>query len=332
MKHRHIAGCIYVIGLLAVLIPSLSRAQGYEVELKAVADKLVSKLEAANQHSGTVLDFTDLQGDTTELGRFLAQELSDQLVAASKTMSFVDRANLQYLLRENKLSTEGFINPETSRKLGNLIGIDTTIFGTVTQIGDRTVRLSVRAVAVETGKIVAAQSANLPVTEGIAAMLTHGVATAPAATSSSGPPQATDVRARFRADSIKMSAGPAIVDVNMYGSEVGATFTVQNHSGIPIGIAVVTNSTTIGPCTNLRAFSGLRYFDDYQIQQIRSKPEPEKAMSYLPDNGKVTVTATFDRLFCRIRPNTTVDLSTSLIIAVGQEVFVMPASVSVVTR
>src|ERR1043166_2853860 len=167
---------ILIVALLSVaaFVSYLTAAQCYETELRSVATKLVASLEASGQKSGTVIDFTDLQGQGTELGRFLAQELSDQLVTMAKTVSFVDRANLQHLLRENKLSMDGLINPQTSRKLGNMIGVDTVIFGTVTPIG-KTVRLSVRGVAVETGKIVASQSTTLPLTGELAEMNTRSV-------------------------------------------------------------------------------------------------------------------------------------------------------------
>src|ERR1043166_8772640 len=159
---------ILIVALLSVaaFVSYLTAAQCYETELRSVATKLVASLEASGQKSGTVIDFTDLQGQGTELGRFLAQELSDQLVTASRTVSFIDRANLQHLLRENKLSMDGLINPQTSRKLGNMIGIDTILFGTVTPIG-KSIKLSVRAVAVETGKIVASQSTSFAAVEGL---------------------------------------------------------------------------------------------------------------------------------------------------------------------
>ena len=152
-----------ILVCLPMIIPILMAgpAVGYETQLRAVAATMVSQLETGSQKSGTVLDFADLQGQNTELGRFLAQELSNQLVAAAKTISFIDRANLQHLLRENNLSMEGLIAPETAGRLGNMIGIDTLIMGTITLIGN-SVRLSVRAVAVETGRIVSSQSTTLP--------------------------------------------------------------------------------------------------------------------------------------------------------------------------
>ena len=239
MKYNRVILFGIAMGWLATFPMSVVEAQGYEADLKAVATSLVSKLEEAHQHSGTVLDFTDLQGSPNELGRFLAQELSDQLVSAGKKITFVDRADLQTLLRENKLSVEGLVNPELSRKLGNLIGIDTIIFGTTTPMGDK-IRLSVRAVAVETGKIVASQATTLPAIGGLGELYTHGVANAPTV----GEATPVDPRARFRGDFIKVVSAEFIVE-NGNGS---VTFVLENLSGIGFDAAVRARSTSIGPC------------------------------------------------------------------------------------
>jgi hypothetical protein len=326
---------VLVVILVAASATRIAVAQTYEEALKVVAADLVTKLEAAKQHSGTVLDFTDLQGVPNELGRFLAQELSDQLVSAGKTISFVDRSNIQTLLRENKLSAEGFVSPETTKKIGNLIGIDTVIFGTTTLLGDK-VRLSVRAVSVETGWIVATQSASLPAAGGLGEMYTHGVAsnardaTATVAASSGRQPQANDIRTRFRADSIKMTARPVNVRQVTYPNLIiRASFTIENHSGIAFGIGAVNGSIILGSC-RAYIYSGLKFFQDSDIEHIKSEPDPQNAFIYVPDNGSITASAEFWN--CPIQQNTTVDLSISLIVAAGREVFVMPASTSVATR
>jgi TolB-like protein len=177
---RPLGLCIMVGWCFVLSMAAVADAQSYQADLKGMASSLIAKLEATNQHSGTVLDFTNLDGTTTDLGRYLARELTDKLVESSKTMSFIDRANVDYLLRENKLSAEGLVNPETSRKLGNLIGVDTVITGTITPVGGQSVRLSVRAVSIETGRIITAQSVTLPT------VLNPGQSSGP-----SGPPAAS---------------------------------------------------------------------------------------------------------------------------------------------
>ena len=186
MRGKLVVGLVIAIGMNVAFAASAAKAQSYEANLKSIATNLVAKLEEAKKRSSTVLDFTDLQGSPTELGRFLAQELSDQLVSGSTSVSFVDRANLQVLLREHKLSVEGLVNPESIAKIGNLVGIDTIIVGTTTAMGD-TIRLSVRAIDVETGRIVVSQATNLPATSALMALSKEEVGSAsPNAVSSPG--------------------------------------------------------------------------------------------------------------------------------------------------
>lgn len=327
-------GIFVLFGWFSLAAPSQAVAQTYDTQIKDVATALVSQLEASHQRSGTVLDFTDLQGAATELGRFLAQELSDQLVSSSSSVSFVDRANLQYLLRENKLSTEGLVNPESSRKLGNLIGIDTVLFGTVTPIGARSIRLSVRAVAIETGKIVVARSVTLTVSEDIASMYTRGVAAN--AGTPQGPensaPRPADIKERFRNDSIKM-------DGRLAGSGYGmtiVTFTIENRSGRPFGLGVVTNSTSLGPC-EITTLSGIPYFGgffSFDVNEFKGDPKNQQKLLYVPVNGKATASARFG---CEAsekvkREGTRLELSSTLIISVDNDVFTMPASTTIVIK
>jgi hypothetical protein len=318
-----------LFGWLCLAAPGGVVAQTYDAQVKELATALVNQMEAARQRSGTVLDFTDLQGAATELGRFLAQELSDQLVSSSSQVSFVDRANLQYLLRENKLSTEGLVNPQSSRKLGNLIGIDTVLFGTVTPIGTKSIRLSVRAVAIETGKIVVARSVTLTMSDDIAAMYTRGVASGGSGVeSSNSAPRPPDVRERFRADSIKVSGRFTGQD---YAGALAVTFTIENRSGISFGLGVVTHSTSLGPCL-LMSLSGLPYFGDYSgfdVNRFKSNPDNKRKLLYVPVNGKATASAVFFGS-CQIRAGSTQDLSSTLIISVENEIFTFPASASIV--
>jgi TolB-like protein len=299
----------------------VARAQDYEAELKTTATSLVGKLEAANQQSGTVLDFTDLQGAPTELGRFLAQELSDQLVTMSKKISFVDRANLQTLLRENKLSMDGLVNPESSKRLGKLIGVDTIIFGNTTQIGDK-IRLSIRAVAVETGKIVATQSSNLPVAGGLGDLQTRGVASAPTESTSSS---SVDPRARFKEGSIKLTGKELVINTS-FSNTGTATIMFENLSGVGFGGAVRHRSTSFGACVDEEyKTSGLPVVDESSLRQISSQENPEKALRYIPVSAKVTMSISMYN--CRpelFSGQKTTDVAFSLVVALGKEVFVVP--------
>lgn len=309
--------------------------QSYEAEVRALAMKLASQLEAAGQRSGTVLDFTDLQGQRTELGRFLAQEFSDQLVSANKKISFVDRANLQHLLRENKLAIEGLVDPTSSRKLGNLIGIDTIIFGTTTPIGDK-IRLSVRAVAVETGKIVTSQAVTLPATGGLADLYNRGVANDPAEAGSATPGGASkpsDIRTRLRADSFKLTVNRLAVPRSGYSSAMGGftaatvNFTIENRSGIGMGIALRTGGTSVGPCSQEWDVSGIARIDDGNIRQLQSAPNPGRNLRWLPAGGSVSATITMNQCYTPAFQGTqNVPVNVTIVLGTDKELLVLPLS------
>jgi hypothetical protein len=99
----------------------------------------------------------DLQGRTTELGRYLAEQLSVEMVNADG-VSVADRANIKNILAEHKLTLEGLVEPENARKLGKFAGIDAILTGSVTILNGNVV-LTVKAISTETAQIVAASKA-----------------------------------------------------------------------------------------------------------------------------------------------------------------------------
>jgi len=121
-----------------------------------------------------VADFTDLQGNVTELGRFLAEEFSVCLAGSDARFEVVDRIHLKSIITEHKLSATGMIDPSTARKLGKIAGVEALITGTVTPFGDN-VRLTVKILDTETAKIIGASTANLAKTKAIEELLARGI-------------------------------------------------------------------------------------------------------------------------------------------------------------
>ncbi len=161
---------------IATLIPSASAVigQSYSDRLADISMKISVALDGAHVKSVSVLDFTDLQGMPTELGRLLAQDLSDQLVWSTHSYAVIDRQNVNLLLKEHSLSQDGLIDPRTRRQLGNLIGIDAAITGTAVPLGSQ-VRLNVRAVSLETGRVIAAAGAMFAMTPELESLNDRGV-------------------------------------------------------------------------------------------------------------------------------------------------------------
>jgi len=151
----------------------VARAQTLDQEMSKLADKLSKSLVAQGFKSVAALDFTDLQGQPTELGRFLSERLSVEIVS-SAGVSMVDRANIKSILAEHKLTEAGLVDPANAKKLGEFAGVDAILTGNVTALDDG-IELMVKAIATSSSKIVAAGRIRFPKTSEIQQLLNRGI-------------------------------------------------------------------------------------------------------------------------------------------------------------
>ena len=149
-------------------------SMGYEKEIKNLSNLMADQIATAGKKTIAVVDFTDLQGNVTELGRFLAEEFSVALAGSGKGFEVVDRTHLKSIITEHKLSATGLIDPQTARKLGKIAGVEALITGTITPFGD-TIRLSVKVLDTETAKMISASSGNIARTKAIEELLARGI-------------------------------------------------------------------------------------------------------------------------------------------------------------
>lgn len=157
----------------AVLFCASSAFAQYN-EIDTMASTIAGQLSKAQNRTVAVVDFTDLQGNVTELGRFLAEELSVSLARAPRGVEVIDRTHLKALLQEHKLAATGIIDPATARKLGEIAGVHYLITGTITPFGD-SVRCAVKALDAATARIESASTTEIPKTKTIEELLSKGL-------------------------------------------------------------------------------------------------------------------------------------------------------------
>lgn len=163
-----------VAGLIACLPPVL-QAQSrtdFKPELKKLTDDLVMQIKGREHKKVAVANFVDLQNNVTELGRYLAQQFSVNLVKSQ--MDVIDRSRIDMLMQENNMSSRGLLDPKNQAKLGELAGIDIIITGTTSPI-DNTVELTISAIDLKRGTNCAATSGSIPRTEAINTLLRNPV-------------------------------------------------------------------------------------------------------------------------------------------------------------
>jgi TolB-like protein len=164
---------IFVLLACWFVATGTARAQSLDQEMSRLADQISKSLVTQGFKSVAAIDFTDLQGQPTELGRFLAEGLAVDIVS-SGGVSMVDRANIKSILAEHKLTEEGLVNPENAKKLGEFAGVDVILTGNATALDDGIV-LMVKAVATSSSRIVAAGRIKFPMTSEIQQLLNRSI-------------------------------------------------------------------------------------------------------------------------------------------------------------
>jgi len=158
--------------LLLLALLTAAPAAAYQREVEELGVRLSRQLAGTDLQAVAVHDFTDLEGNVSELGRFLAEELSAALVNASEEAGagaprVVDRLRLGQVIDEMKLQGSSLIDPEEIREVGRIAGVDALVTGRITAFSD-TVRLRVRVLDSETAEELVADSADLPRTRSLA--------------------------------------------------------------------------------------------------------------------------------------------------------------------
>lgn len=184
---------------LAFLFLISALLTAYEKEIKSLCSAMAEIIYKTSKKTVAVVDFVDLQGNVTELGRFLAEEFSVNLADAGKGFEVVDRTHLKTLLKEHKLTETGIIDPSTAKKLGQIAGVDALVTGTITPFGD-SVRLSVKILATATAKVIGASSTNIAKTKAIEELLVKGVETESQVLTSGASPRSPTIKATQRVE------------------------------------------------------------------------------------------------------------------------------------
>jgi hypothetical protein len=163
------------LALVLVLLAPTVMAQEAVVRDLATAlasdlDKAATALHQSEPVAVAVVDFTNLRGCVSEVGRFLAEEVSVALVAHATHFQVIDRTHLQAIIREHKLGASGLIDVKTAQRLGEIAGAETLVTATLIPFKE-SIRVSAKVLHTRTARILGAATAMVPRTSTIEELL-----------------------------------------------------------------------------------------------------------------------------------------------------------------
>jgi TolB-like protein len=146
-----------IIGLFIFALAgnALLRGQDMDTEISNLATNLATVIKNQEKKKVAVIDFSDLEGRSSELGKYVAEQLTVDLVMVRHDFSVLDRGNLRKILAEHKLTATGLVDPDNAKKLGQFAGVDAIILGTVTP-KKQNVAVTAKIISTDTAEIVGA--------------------------------------------------------------------------------------------------------------------------------------------------------------------------------
>jgi TolB-like protein len=212
-----------VLFSLAPAAPARAAQDGLNKRVDELSQQIAAKMTAKQKTTVAVVEFTDLQGNTTDFGRFLAEELITRLMETEK-FRVVERQLLNKVIAEQKLSLTGVVDPGSAKQLGKILGVEAIVAGTVTSLS-QSLKVNARLISTETGEIFSVASAEIFKDESVTGLLTGGGA-APTPAARPSPQPATPNKIR------PLRAGDFLFELNsckVAGDSVTCYLTVKNE-------------------------------------------------------------------------------------------------------
>jgi len=133
-----------------------------------LADRLAKGIPEDRPMTVAVTDFPDLGGQTCRLGRYVAERLST-LLSQHAQCRLIERRRLDMVLQELKFSMSELVDPAKARKLGQMLGVQGLVVGTVSDVGT-TLDLDARIIDIQTDLSLPGASASIVKDEGVREM------------------------------------------------------------------------------------------------------------------------------------------------------------------
>ncbi len=139
-------------------IPFMSKS--FDKEMNKLSKEMVKSLSEQNKTKIAIMEFPDLNGNITELGKFIPEELTTRFFKTKK-FNVVERQLLSQILKEQNLGMTGLLDASSAAQVGKMAGVDAIVTGTLSDLGT-TIRINARLISTESATVFAVASVDLP--------------------------------------------------------------------------------------------------------------------------------------------------------------------------
>lgn len=162
----------YMAAVLAVWAVAVHAQGGLDQRVAELSQQIAKEMTEYQKTTIAVVQFTDLDGNVTDFGKYLAEELITRLFQTKK-FKVIERQLLNKIISEQKLSLTGMVDPTSAKQLGKVLGVDAVASGTITDLA-QSLRVNARLISTETGEIFAVASTEVFKDESVMKLMAAG--------------------------------------------------------------------------------------------------------------------------------------------------------------
>lgn len=124
---------------------------------KFVARAIGRSAEGKAKKRVAVIGFSSETGRKDRASAIVTERLTSE-IAANPGLEVIERGRLDEVLQEQKLAAKGVVDPATAKHIGNILGADAVVTGTVIELDDNNVEVNARLVDTQDAHILKAVS------------------------------------------------------------------------------------------------------------------------------------------------------------------------------
>ena len=279
------------IALSLLLINSLAfGASNLETGVAEVGEKISKSMLTEGKKKIAVIEFSDLNDNVNNLGRFLAEELINELMNHRKEKGYeiVERRQLNKVLKQLKLSSSGLLDPKSMKEVGKILNVDAIVTGSLTDLGND-IKVNARIISVESAKIISTASTKIPKVGSVATLMSQNSCKSQIDSDRSSQ-KSSSTKVVSKSKSLKFGNRYIRVWINKIeknGDEITLSSKIENRTDKEILIQINQKETTITNEKN-KVWNDMAntLFASDNVLRLRAKEEKTPRLTFISDEAK----------------------------------------------
>lgn len=145
---------VFSLLLLPVFVGAQAQPEKTPSVYQIIAAELLKDCTGLNK-TVAVAGFSYSDGRDSHDGGVVAERITTELVKAQK-IRVIERKEIERVFEELKFQHSGAIDPDSAKEIGEMIGADWIVVGTLTELPETQLELNIRLVGVGSGEIISA--------------------------------------------------------------------------------------------------------------------------------------------------------------------------------